>query len=225
VLDAQVYETWSAIDDAGRHGENLRMLRRLLEAQPDDAELHLLLARTLTAMECQEDSLAAVYRAIDCGQDDAGVLTRAASMCFYAADVPMARDCIDRAKKIQPRGFALKKDLKELDRKVSRREKEGEVEERLSEVFDEDPARPGLATEYARLLAKQGRAYAAYHVVARGLHYHPDDRSLRQLEKKLGLVVPDDVRAEAKHWAASGKPATISPSKRSENAGWGPYRL
>jgi hypothetical protein len=146
-------------------------------------------------------------------------------MCFYAADVPTARRCIDRAKRIQPRGFPLKKDLKELDRNVSRREKGQEVEERLSQAFESDPARPDLATDYARHLAGQGRSYAAYHIVARGLHYHPDDRSLRQLEEKLRPAVPDDVRAEAKEWAASGKPSTVSSSEPPASARWGSYRL
>jgi hypothetical protein len=42
----ELERTWRAMDDAGRHEENLRMLERALDAHPRDAELHLLLAQT-----------------------------------------------------------------------------------------------------------------------------------------------------------------------------------
>jgi len=194
--------------DAGHHDENVRMLERLLETR-DDADLHLLLARTLLAMERHEDSLAAVRRAIRCAPSDAAVLTKAASMCFYAGDLETARGCIDRAKTIAPRDFALKSDLKELDRHAVRRERGRADEKRLLEAFDADPGRPGLAAEFARHLIRNGQRYAAYHVVARALRHRADDRALRRLEKKLRAAVPDDVRAEAEQWAASERPFRV----------------
>jgi hypothetical protein len=51
--------------------------------------------------------------------------------------------------------------------------------------------------------------YAAYHIVARGLHHRPADRALRRLEKRLRASVPDDIRAEAEEWAVAGKPSAI----------------
>ena len=185
------------------------MLERMLDAHPREAHLHLLLAQTLVAMERRPESRSSVHRAIECGQDDAAVLTRAASMCFYAADLDTARSCVDRAKQVAPRRFVLKQELKELDRNVARRENGLEAEERLSDAFESDPGRPGVAADFARHLARNGQTYAAYHIVARGLHYRPTDRALRRLEKRMHASVPDDVRADAQEWAVSGEPSAI----------------
>jgi uncharacterized protein HemY len=210
VCDWELYDTWAAMDEAGRHDENLRMLNRVLAAQPDDPDLYLLRARTLLSMEKHSASLDAVHDAIARGRDSAEVLTKAGSMCFYAGDVATARWCVGRAKVLAPRRFVLKEDLAELDRNVSRREKGRETEERLTGAFEADPARLGVAADLARHLARNGQTYAAYHAVARGLRFHPDDRVLRRLAKRLRKVVPDDVRAEAEAWAASDKPFVVS---------------
>jgi len=206
VIDPELYRTWCAMDDAGHHDENLQMVQRLIEVQPTNADLHLLLSRTLLAMERDADSLAAVHRAIDCGEDDAAILTQAASRCFFRGDLTTARRCIDRAKRVAPRGFPLKKELKELDRNLTRRQKGSKVENRLSESFDAEPGNRKVTIDFARHLVRTGRTYTAYYIVARGLHHHPDDRSLRRLERTLCSVVPDAERAEAKRWATSGEP-------------------
>jgi hypothetical protein len=129
-------------------------------------------------------------------------------MCFFEADLAMARCCADRAKRIAPRGFLLRKELKELDRNLSRREEGLDIERRLSRSFNAEPSDRQVATDFARHLVRTGRTYVAYHVIARGLRYHPDDRSLRRLKKKAGKIVPDAVKAEAEEWAASGEPTT-----------------
>ena len=201
------------MDDEGRHGENIRMLERLLETEPSNPDLHLLLARTFSALDRREDSRSALQRAAGCGENDADVLTQVASMAFYAGEVEAARRCIDRAKKIAPRQFVLNEDLKELDRNVRRRDEGLEAESRLSSLFGSDPGRPGVAADLARHLERNGQTYAAYHAVARGLHYRPDDRSLLRLEKELGRAVPDDVRAEAERWAASDEPFAVSEAR------------
>lgn len=208
MFDPKLHQTWKAANDAGHHAENLRMVEGLLEARPEDADLHLLLAMSLRALDPECDTLAAVRRAIDYGHDDASVLTRAASMCFYQADLVTARRCVDRAKQIMPRGFPLKKDLRELDRNLGRREKTVERHRRLSKSFNAEPHDRRVAADFARHLADTGREYTAFFVVARGLYYQPEDRSLRRLERKLRKTVPDDVRAEAEEWAASGEPTT-----------------
>lgn len=207
--DDDLYETWCAMSDAGRHDENLRTLARALEARPDDANLHLLLASTLLALDRTTESVESVRRAAACADDDPGILTRVASLCFYAGDVSAARSYISRAKEVAPRGFPLRRELKDLERRAARRARGMAAEARLTEEFDADPGRPGLAAELARHLAANGQRYAAYHAVARGLHYHPDDRTLRRLEKKLRREVPADVRDEAEQWAASDQPFSI----------------
>lgn len=184
------------------------MVEGLLEVRPEDADLHLLLAMSLRASDPECDTLAAVRRAIDHGWDDASVLTRAASMCFYEADLATARSCVDHAKQIMPHGFPFKKELRELDRNLGRREKEFERHGRLSKSFNAEPHDRRVAAGLARLLAGTGREYTAYFVVARGLHHHPEDRSLRRLQRKLRKAVPEDVRAEAEEWAVSGEPTT-----------------
>lgn len=209
MLDGELYQTWRAMNEAGHHEESLRMLRRLLEARPDDADLHLLLSQTLSAMNREADSLVAVYRAIECGEDDAAILTQAASRCFFRGDLATARRCIDRAKRIAPRGFPLKAELKEMDRSTARRVKGRATEERLEEAFEADGSDRKVAVDLARHLVRTGRTYAAYHIVARGLHHHPEDRTLRRLEGKLCSVVPDDVRLEAEQWARSGEPFAV----------------
>lgn len=216
MFDPDLHRAWHAAHDAGRHAENLQMVEGMLEAQPEDADLHLLLAMSLRALDPECDTLAAVHRAIDYGHDDASVLTRAASMCFYEADLDTARRCVDRAKQIKPRGFPLKKGLRELDRNLGRREKGFELDRRLSESFNAEPRDRLVAGDFARHLADTGREYAAYFVVARGLYYHPEDRSLRRLQRKLRKTVSDDVRTEAEEWSGSGEPTT--------NLSWRPVK-
>ena len=171
--------------EAGHLEESLQMLDRLLEVRPGDPDLHLLLSQTLLAMERDEDSLAAVHRAIECGQDNAAVLTQVASRCFFAGDLATARWCVDRAKRITPPGFPLKKELKELDRNIARRARRWKLEKRLSKEFNADPSNRQITTQFARHLIHTGRTYTAYHIVTRGLYYHPRDRCLRRLERKL----------------------------------------
>src|SRR5215467_1877374 len=91
LFDRDLHGTWSAACDEGRHDENLRMVESLLETCPDDPDLHLLHAMSLLALDRYEDEAVAVHRAIDLGQEDATVLTRAASLCFYGGDLPTAR--------------------------------------------------------------------------------------------------------------------------------------
>jgi len=209
VLDRDLYSSWCARDEAGHHDQNLQILERLLAARPDDPDLHLQLAVTLLALERYADARSAVNRAIDLGENDAAVLVRAGSLCFFNGDLSMARECIERVKRIAPRGFPLKKDLRELDRRLRRRKRGLDREKVLSSSFDDDPRDRLTAADLARHLARTGRTYAAYHVVARGLHHHPEDRSLRRLERKLRKRVPSDERTEAERWAASGEPRTL----------------
>lgn len=194
------------MDEAESHDENLRMLEHLLEGRPNDPNLHLLLARTLLAMERDEDSLAAVHRAICYGEDDPTILTQAASRCFFSGDLKTARRCVDRAARLAPRDFTLKKELKELTRSLSRRERRRQTEAQLQAAWRTDCTDRGTARSWASHLAHTGRTFAAYHVVARGLHHNPDDRHLRRLERKLRSAIPDQVRAEANEWAESGTP-------------------
>jgi hypothetical protein len=129
-------------------------------------------------------------------------------MCFYECDLETARRCVDRAKEIEPPNFPLKKDLSELERYLGRREKSIDLERRLSESFNREPGDRRLAVAFARHLVRIGRSHTAYYVVRRGLVYHPADRSLRRLERKLAKAVPGDVRTDAGEWAASGEPTT-----------------
>ena len=82
------------MDEQARHDENVRMLERLLKRAPSNPDLYLLLARTLRSLDRYADWRAALRRAAGCG--DAAVLTRVASMCFYAGELEAARRCIDR---------------------------------------------------------------------------------------------------------------------------------
>jgi Flp pilus assembly protein TadD len=206
LIDPELYRTWLAIDEAECHDENLRMLEHWIEARPNDADLHLLIARTLCAMNRDEDSLSAVNRAIDCGEDDPAILTQAASRCFFAGDLKTARKCVDRATRVAPRDFPLKKDLKDLARNLSRRERERETEVQLQKAWRANCADGEVARSWARHLERTGRTFAAYHVLARGLHHNPDDRRLHRLERRLRSAIPDRVRAEAHEWAESGSP-------------------
>jgi Flp pilus assembly protein TadD len=210
VGDAELIATWLAMSDVGHHEESLRMLERLLDAHPDDAALHLLLSATLLATERDAESLHATHSAIRFGWDDPAILTRAASNCFYAGDLSRARACIDRAKRIKPRKFLFDSELKELDRNLRRREKGRDQEERLSVAFNADPRDLETTIDFARRLAFTGRSHAAYHVVSRGLIYHPDDRVLKKIEEKLRDEIPDAVRVEAEEWAKSGKSSRVS---------------
>jgi Flp pilus assembly protein TadD len=208
VFEPELHQTWDAAYERGHHAENLQMVEGMLDVRPDDPDLHILHAMSLRALDRDDDVPAAVHRAIDCGEDDAAVMTRAASMCFYQADLETARRCVDRAKEIKPRDFPLKKELREHDRNLGRREKALDLERSLSSSFNAEPRDRRVAIDFARHLVRTGRAYTAYHVVSRGLLYHPDDRSLRLLERKLRKTVPDEERTEAKEWAASGEPTT-----------------
>lgn len=185
------------------------MLQRALDANPRHAHLHLLLAQTLLARERRPESPSAVHRAIECGENDPRCLP-GPPRCASTPVISRHRGAAStRAKEIAPRKFALKEDLKELERNVVRRENGLEAERRLSEAFESDPGRPAVAADFARHLARNGQTYAAYHIVARGLLYQPTDRALRRLEKRLRARVPDDVRAEAQKWAVSGRPSAI----------------
>jgi Flp pilus assembly protein TadD len=209
LADDGLYQAWLARDNAGHHDQNLEIVQRLLLARPDDPDLHLLLARTLLAVDRFADSLSEVYRAIELGGNDAGILARAANMCFYEGDLGTARECTERAKSVAPRGFPLKEELKELGRNLKRREKGLARERRLSTSFDTDPSDPRIAADLARHLIRTGRNYAAYYVVARGLHYHPEHGRLARLERKLSKIVPKDERSEAQRWAGSGESRTL----------------
>jgi thioredoxin-like negative regulator of GroEL len=209
MLDTELRATWSAMNDEGRHDENLRMLGRLLTAAPRDPDLHLLLASTLYATDRVAESLEATRRAIDLGGEDPAVLVQAASQAFYAGGLTTARAALDSAKKIAPRGFALRKELQDLDRNVDRRMRGLEEEKRLAEAFDLDPGRPGAAAELAQHFARNGQSFAAYHAVMRGLRYWPNDRALRRLERGLGPTIPPETRQSAEAWAASEKPFRI----------------
>jgi Flp pilus assembly protein TadD len=208
VVDWDVHAPWRARAELGDHDQNLQVLDRLLESRPADADLHLLQALTLSALDREDDALAAVYRAIECGEDDAVVMTRAASQCFFKADLETARRCVDRAKAIASREFPLSEDLKDLDRHLTRRERGKTREMHLSQCFDAEPEDRRVASDFARYLVHVGRDYSAYYVVARGLLYHPEDRRLRRLKRKLVKVVPGDERRQADEWAASGEPMT-----------------
>jgi Flp pilus assembly protein TadD len=208
VLDPELWRTWWEMNDAGHRDEGLRLVERQFEVRPEDPDLHLLLGLALTSVGREADSLAAVHRAIDLGWDDAAILTQAADRCFWEGDLAMARRCVDRAERIKPRGFVFQKELKEVDRNLSRREKGLARERSLSRSFNAEPRNRRVATDLARHLIRTGRSAAAYHVVARGLLYHPEDRHLRRLERKLHKTVPGEVRTEAKEWAPSGEPTT-----------------
>ncbi|HTX31831.1 MAG TPA: tetratricopeptide repeat protein [Solirubrobacteraceae bacterium] len=209
MLEKELYATWSAINDEGRHGENLRILERLIDAEPRNADLQLLSARTLLAMDRNTDSLAAVRRAIAFGSDDPAVLVQAASMAFYAGDLTSAREAIESAKKIAPQRFALRKDLNELDRNVARRTRGTAMEARLVSTFELHPEQAGVAAELAQHFARNGQRYAAYHVIMRGLRYHPSDHSLRRLERRLSQAIPPDTRHAAHAWAHSDLPLSV----------------
>jgi tetratricopeptide (TPR) repeat protein len=222
VHDQDFYLSWRARDEARQHAENLQILGRLLAARPDDPGLHLFQAQTLLAMDRFADSQESVHRAIEFGQDDAGALTRSASLCLMAGDLSAARECADRAKRIEPQGFPLKKDLREIRRYLKRQEKTSDLKVRLSEAFDTDPSDRSAAADLARHLSRTGRKYAAYHVVARGLHHSPDDPTLRRLERKLRRSVPSDERNEAERWAASGESRTLTDLSLGGNRRPGP---
>ena len=207
-----VYTSWLARSEAGHHDQNLGILGRLVAAHPDDPELHLLLALTLLDMERHADSLAAVYRAIDLGGNDAAILARAATVCLGNGDADTARECVRCAMAVEPPGFRLKKELRETSRDLRRREKSSARRDRLSASFDAEPRDARTASDLARELIKSGQRYAAYYVVARGLHHNPVDRRLRRLERKLKEAVPADERAAARRWAESGEPRTVSYS-------------
>lgn len=208
--DDDLYPAWLARENAGHHEQNVQILERLLAARPEAPELHLLLAQTLLAMDRYPDCLSAVYRAIDLGENDASILMRALTVCRGAGDLVGARQCIDRAKRVAPRGFPLKKELREQDRYLKRQEKDQARGEHLSSSFDKEPRDWRVAADLARYQIRTGHTYAAYYVVARALHYNPEVGRLRRLERKLSKIVPSDECAEARRWAASGEPRTVS---------------
>jgi Flp pilus assembly protein TadD len=197
------------MSEAGHHDESRRMLERLLDARPKDPDLYLLLATSLRATDRYADARRAVDRAIQYGRDDPSILTRAASSCFFAGDLKTARYCVDRAKGLKGRGFLFKSELRELDRNLTRREKGFEAGKRLSRACDAGPDDRRIAVDFARHLMRTGRTFTAYHIVLRGLLYHPEDRRLRRIEKKLRDDIPDAVRAEAMEWAKSGKSSVV----------------
>jgi hypothetical protein len=83
------------------------------------------------------------------------------------------------------------------------------VEARLVTAFELHPEQAGVATELAQHFARNGQSYAAYHVTVRGLRYHPNDRSLRRLERRLSQAIPPDTRNAARAWADSDLPLSI----------------
>lgn len=185
------------------------MVQRALDRNPDDADLQLLLAASLLALDRHRESRRAVRRAIECGGDDPTVLVRAGSMCFFSGELEAARECVERVRRLQPRGFIFASEVKELERSLTRRERGLAAEKRLSAAFNADPADREVTLDFARHLVRTGRAFSAYHVVTRGLLYHPGDGALRGIERKLRGDVPATVRAEAEEWARSGEPSTI----------------
>jgi Flp pilus assembly protein TadD len=203
--DLDLYRTWLAMWEEGHLDKAAELFRRLLDDDPDDPELHLFLASALFELNQRAECRREVHRAVDLGWDDPSVLLRVVWLCLRRGDFKCARKCVDRAKQVMPRDFLFKEELREADRHLKRRVAGREKEKALSDRFEVDPEDRRTATELARHLARTGREYAAYYVVSRGLVYHPRDRKLRRIERKLGKVVPASEQAEAKKWAPSGE--------------------
>jgi Flp pilus assembly protein TadD len=200
----EINNTWLAMTGVGHYEEARKMLEALLESHPDDPQILVLLAPTLSMVGDVEGSVVAARRTIECGWDDPTVLVRAASSCFGGGDLKGARKGVDRAKELKPRRFIFGPELRELDRNLRHREKNFRRERDLTRSFDTDPTDLEVARELVRLKFRSGRNYFAYHVVSRALLHHPRDRRLRRLRRKLVERVPADARAEAEEWARSG---------------------
>ncbi len=214
MFDRELYATWLAMHEEGRLGECLRMLSARIDAKPEDADLQLLAARTLLALDRPADSLDAARRAWVLSGDDPAVLVQVASMAFFAGDLTTAREVIDSAKKIAPRGFVFQKELDELDRNIAHRARVIGTEKRLVNLFELHPEQPEVVAALAHHLARNGQTFAAYHVVARGLRFNPSDRSLRRLERRLGPDIPPEARRTAHAWADSDLPFSIDSAPR-----------
>lgn len=191
-----VIQTWRARHDLGRHDENVSMLEDLLSAGCRSAELHLLIATSLLGAEREQEVFEHVDAAVALGEEDPGVLTRAASQYFHGGDLSAARKCADRAAALAGRDFIFGEELRELRRNIALRAKRATAEQELSDAFDEDPGQPKIGEALARLLARHGRTYAAYVVVLRALRQRPHDRRLVKLRDKLARAIPPDQRAE-----------------------------
>jgi Flp pilus assembly protein TadD len=204
VWDQELTDTWLSMEDAGRTEEAVRMLERVLEDRPDDPDVLMLQAHSLQALGRDGESIKRLQRAVELGQDNPWILTRAASSYYFHADLRHSRTCLDRARQIAPRDFPARRDLKELDRNLRRRERDKETNARLIAAFEADPTDRETAIWLVRARIRTGLTYSGYHIVSRALLHHPDDRTLRRLERKLRRKVPAVERAEAMVWARSG---------------------
>jgi hypothetical protein len=148
---------------------------------------------------------AAVSRAAELAPDEASLLTRIASAAFFAGNLDVARRCVDRARAAAPRRFVLSRDLRLLDRQLSRREKTQPEVDELAYAFDTEPSGEG-ALRLARHLAANGQTYSAYYAAARGHLLDPDSRALRRVTRRLAKDIPADVLAEADEWAGTDRP-------------------
>src|SRR4051812_27477868 len=185
-------ETWLARHELGRHGENARGLEDLLAKGPPNAELHLLLATSLSGAGREEEASVQLDSAVALAGDDPGILTRAASSYFFDGAVAAARECADRAAALAPRDFIFRDDLRALRRNIARREKSADTERALKSAFEKEPGQPEVGESLARLLARHGETYDAYVVLVRALRHRPDDSKLVKLREKIARKIPAD---------------------------------
>ncbi len=118
--------------------------------------------------------------------DDPGILTRAASLLFYAGAIDAAAEAARLAAARATPEFALAWDLVHITGRVAAARGQTEVaEELLADAFDAEPDSFNHGHALAELYGERGAHEQALAVVETALRHRPDDAKLLALRRRV----------------------------------------
>jgi tetratricopeptide (TPR) repeat protein len=165
-----------ALADAGRDGDNRRLLSEALERFPIDPNLCLWAAACFCETGEEHEVVELVRRAVSVSPLDPGVLTRAASIAAGLDRMDDLREYVERANRAAPDDFPLAVDIVHLEGCLAFHEGRLEDAERLLRAaFEAEPWGLGHGRVLGRLFLKQGRVDEALAVAAAALEHLPGD--------------------------------------------------
>lgn len=177
---------------AEREQRAYEYLEKWIQRFPDDPDLRLLWATSLSEVRPQE-AVPEVVKAIEMDPDEPIRLTRAAGIAFTMGDVETARSYATRAKELAPSNFPLQANLLNLDSHFAALEGKDELAEKgFRLAIEQEPDGETFAVDLCQFLADRDRRPEALEVIDEALPHSRRRESLERLRGELlGEAVSD----------------------------------
>lgn len=174
---------------AGRHDDNLTLLREALTRYPKELEVVICAAEAEVA-EAPERAGDLARQAVRLAPDDPVILTRATSVLFYVGPLQEARNLFIRATRLADEEFVLAEHLVYLGGQIAFAAGDRvKARELFQLAFESDPAMAGYGFALAGLLEDQGERQRALEVTEEALSHRPDDSQLTELRSFLRVAL------------------------------------